>query len=59
MLDKIEKAILEEYAEVKQQGSIIGEIENLYRQLRFRSPELALHIKKKMLQIAKENGDLP
>ena len=59
MLDKIEKAILEKYTEIKQQGSILTGIENLYRQVSFGNPELAAHIKKRMLQIAKNNGDLP
>lgn len=59
MLGKIDAAILVEYAEIKQQGSILARIDNLYRQLRFCYPELALHVKQKMLQIAKEQGDLP
>ena len=59
IIKKIEKAILEKYAEIKQQGSILTGIEGLYRQVSFENPELAVHIKKKMMQIAKENGDLP
>ena len=59
IIEKIEKAILEKYAEIKRQGSILTGIEDLYRQIRFEKPELAVHIKKKMMQIAKENGDLP
>lgn len=58
ILGKIDKAILVEYAEIKQQGSILAGIDNLYRQLRFCNPELALYVKKKMLQAAKEQGDL-
>lgn len=59
IIEKIEKAIIEKYAEIKQQGGILTGIEDLYRQVSFENPELARHIKKKMMQIAKENGDLP
>ena len=59
MLGKIDAAILAKYAVIKQQGSILAGIDNLYRQLRFCNPELALYVKQKMLQIAKEQGDLP
>lgn len=59
IIEKIEKAILEKYAEIKRQGNILTGIEDLYRQIRFETPELAFHIRKRMLQIAKENGDLP
>lgn len=59
IIEKIEKAIIEKYAEIKQQGGILTGIEDLYRQMRFETPELAFHIRKRMLQIAEENGDLP
>ncbi len=47
MVNKIDAAILEAYGEIKLQGSILAGIEDLYRQLRFHNPELALHIRKK------------
>lgn len=59
LLDKIEEAIQEEYAEIKRTGIILTGIENIFRQVRFRNPELAQHIKKRLLCIAKNNGDLP
>lgn len=58
MLSSIDAAILEEYMEIKSQGKILAGIENMYRQLRFGNPELAGHIRNKMMQIARENGDL-
>ncbi|MDE7183815.1 MAG: hypothetical protein K2O40_04890 [Lachnospiraceae bacterium] len=59
LLDKVEEAIQEEYAEIKRMGSILAGIENIFCQVRFRNPELAQHIKKRLLDIAKNNGDLP
>lgn len=58
ILDKIEEAIQEEYAEVKRKGSIIAGIEDIFRQVRFCNPELAQYIKKRLLDIAKNDGDL-
>ena len=58
MLGKIDEAILEKYAEIKQQGGILAGICNLYRQLRFCNPDLALYVQKKMLQVAKEQDNL-
>lgn len=59
MLHKIEEAIEEKYKEIKKQGKILSGIEDVYRQVRFENPELAVHIKKKMLESAEKNGDLP
>ncbi|MBD5394992.1 MAG: hypothetical protein HDR71_12185 [Lachnospiraceae bacterium] len=59
MLNKIDEAILEKYEVIKQSGKILCGIEETYRQIRFENPELAAHIKKRMMQIAKEKGDLP
>lgn len=58
IIEKIDRAILEKYVEIKRQGGILTGIEALFRQVNFENPELAVHIKKRMLQIAKENGDL-
>ena len=38
---------------------IIFGIEEVFRQIHFKYPELAIHIKKRMMEIARENGDLP
>lgn len=46
LLDKVEEAIQEEYAEIKSTGNILAGIENIFRQVRYRNPELAQHIKK-------------
>lgn len=59
MLNNIENAIAEKYTEVKKQGDILSGIEDVFRQVRFHDPNLALHIKKRMLELAKEKGDLP
>lgn len=59
LLSKIEKAMQEEYTEIKQQGSLLSGIENLYRQVRFQNPELASYVRKRLLDIAENNGDLP
>lgn len=58
MLNTIEKAIEENYERVKKQGKILSGIEEVHRQVRFQNPELAAHIKKRMLEIAKDKGDL-
>ena len=58
MLNRIDKAILERYEAIKQSGKVLSGIEETCRQIRFKSPELAVHIKKRMMQIAKEKGDL-
>lgn len=59
MLSAIEVAIAEEYREIQRQGKILAGIEEVYRQVRFEHPELAAHIRKKMLDIARKKGDLP
>lgn len=53
MLMTIDEAIAAEYAELKQQGKILKGIEDLFSEVRFSNPELAVHIKKRMLEIAK------
>ena len=58
-IDNIEKLIIEEYEQIKQNGKIIFGIEEVFRQVHFKYPELAIHIKKRMMEIARENGDLP
>lgn len=58
MLDTIEAAINEKYNQIKQQGKILQEIKEVHRQVRFQSPELAVHIKRRMTEIAKNKGDL-
>ncbi len=58
-LKRIEKLIIDEYEAVRQKGKILCVIEEIFRQVRFENPELASHIRKRMLQIAKEKGDLP
>ena len=58
MLDTIETAINEKYNQIKQQGKILQGIEEVHRQVRFENPELATHIKKRMLEIAENKGDL-
>ena len=59
ILNKIDKAILEKYEVIKQSGKILCGIEETYRQVRFKNPELAVYIKKRMLEIAIEKGDYP
>lgn len=59
MLKAIEGAIAEEYQGIKNRGKTLAGIEEIYRQVRFEFPELAVHIRKRMLDIAKEKGDLP
>lgn len=59
MIDKIENAILQGYEAISKEGKILDGIEKIYRQVRFEKPELGIYIRKKMLQIAKERGDLP
>lgn len=58
MLNNIENAILEKYSEIRK-GKILSGIEEVYRQLKFENPELAIHIKKRMMDMAEKNGDLP
>lgn len=59
MESKIEKAVAEKYEIIRQQGKILSGIEDVYRQVRYEHPDLAVYIKKRMLLMAKENGDLP
>lgn len=55
---QIEKAIAEKYETIQQQGKILSGIEDVYRQVRYEHPDLAVYIKKRMLLMAKENGHL-
>lgn len=59
MLCQIEQSIIDEYEAVRQKEKIFCGIEEIFRQVSFENPELASHIRKRMLQIAKEKGDLP
>lgn len=59
LLDSIEKAIADKYSKIRQSGNICSEIRDLERQIRFRNPELACHIKKRMMDMAEKQGDLP
>ena len=59
MLCQIEQSIIDEYEAVRQKGKILCGIEEIFRQIRFENPELAVHIRKRMLRMAKEKGDLP
>lgn len=58
MLMSIDEAIAAEYAELKQQGKIRKRIDDLFREIRFGNPDLAKHVKKRMLEIARKEGDL-
>ncbi len=59
MLVTIENAICEEYAEIRKREKIINGIDDVHKQIRFSNPELAEHVKKRFLALAKKNGDLP
>ncbi len=59
MICQIEQSIINEYEAVRKKGKILCGIEEIFQQVRFENPELAVHIRKRMLQIAKEKGDLP
>lgn len=59
MLDTIENAICEKYIAIRDTGKILDGIEAVHRHLRFKDPELAEHIRKRLLAIANEKGDLP
>lgn len=58
MLMDIDNAIVAEYAELKQQGKIRKRIDDLFLEIRFGNPDLAKHVKKRMLEIARKEGDL-
>ena len=58
MLMKIDEAIAAEYAELKLQGNIRKRIDDLFRKIRFGNPDLAKHVRKRMMEIAKKQGDL-
>lgn len=49
MLMSIDEAIAAEYAELKQQGKIRKRIDDLFREIRFGNPDLAKHVRKKMM----------
>lgn len=53
LLADIDEAIASEYVELKQQGNILKGIEDLFLEIRFSNPELAVHIKNRMMEIAK------
>ena len=55
----IESAVIESYEEIKKQGKLLDGIATINKQVRFKNPELAEFIRKYMLKIAKEKGDLP
>ena len=59
LIDNIERIRKVQYGQIKQNGKIIFGIEEVFRQIHFRYPELAMYIKKRMMEIARENGDLP
>lgn len=59
LLDSIEKAIADKYSKIQQSGKVYSGIRDLDRQIRFLHPELAYHIKKRMMDMAEKQGDLP
>lgn len=59
LLDMVNAAIEAEYNNIKKTGKIHSGIEKLFRGIRWEHPELAVHVRKRMLEIAKEKGDLP
>ncbi|WP_251612997.1 hypothetical protein [Senimuribacter intestinalis] len=58
MITAIENAIHEKYEEIKKESGVLTSIDEIHRQIRFRNPDLAEHIKKRFLELAKQNGDL-
>ena len=59
MITAIENAIHEKYEEIRKEPGVLISINEIHRQIRFRSPDLAGHIKKRFLALAKQNSDLP
>lgn len=59
MMLSINNAITKKYHEIIKNGNVFSGIENVFRQMRFEYPELAVHVKKQMMKMAEENGDLP
>lgn len=59
VIANVDDVIRKKYDEIKGHGKILEGIDVLNRQIRFKYPKLAEHVKKRMLEIAKEKGDLP
>lgn len=59
LLDAVNTAIEEEYNDIKKRGKVYPGIEKTFRDIRWKHPELAVYVKKRMLKIAEEKGDLP
>lgn len=59
MILSINNAITRKYHEIIKNENVFSEIENVFRQIRFEYPELAVYVKKQMMKMAEENGGLP
>lgn len=50
MILSINNAITRKYHEIIKNENVFSEIENVFRQIRFEYPELAIHVKKQMIK---------
>ena len=58
MVSKIDKAIEKKYQEIRESGRVYRGINKLYEDLCFKKPYLAMYVRRKMMELAEEKGDL-
>ncbi len=57
VVSDINNAIYEEFFRIKDLPDIDLEIEKIFRAIRWKEPELAIYVKKKLKQYSKEKGN--
>ena len=57
VVEDINNAIYEEFWKIKDLPDIDLEIEKIFREIRWKEPELAIYVKKKLKQYSKEKGN--
>lgn len=58
MVSEIDKAIEKKYQEIRESGRVYRGINKLYEDLCFEKTYLAMYVRRKMMELAEEKGDL-
>ncbi|RGX99819.1 hypothetical protein DXA57_11305 [Blautia sp. OF03-15BH] len=58
MVSEIDKAIERKYQEIKESGRVYRGINKFYEDLCFEKTYLAMYVRRKMIELAEEKGDL-
>ena len=58
MVSEIDKAIEKKYQEIRESRRVYRGINKFYEDLCFEKPYLAMYVRRKMMELAEEKGDL-